>query len=139
MSFLASPILAFLLITGTAERIDSQAVDPTEALDRAPTEDVLSKGPHGEEPSPASSLSLTRGRNRTDPGLKAKAAIVMHYMTGERLVAGADCRSEIAVRQDGKSESCAVTDAGLTPKGEWPTFETVLGLEAPQMMRLHPD
>ena len=78
INYLASPILAFVLVTGTVERIHSEAVDPANAL-AALQEKVLSRGPNGEEPSPASSVSLSAEELEKIRGLKAKAAIVMHY------------------------------------------------------------
>ena len=78
INHLASPILAFALFTGAVERVHSQAVDPAKAL-AALQEKVLSKGPNGEEPWPASSVSLTEEEMERIRGLKAKAAIVMHY------------------------------------------------------------
>ncbi|MEQ8701527.1 MAG: sugar ABC transporter substrate-binding protein, partial [Bauldia litoralis] len=40
---------------------------------------VLSKGPNGEDPSPASSLELTDAELQKIKDMKATAAIVMHY------------------------------------------------------------
>ena len=77
-SHLALLGLAFVLITGFTERVRSQTVDPAQAL-AALQERVLSKGPHGEEPSPASSVILTPEEIAKIQGLKAKAAIVLHY------------------------------------------------------------
>jgi ribose transport system substrate-binding protein len=57
-SHLASLGLALVLITGVAERIRRQTVDPAQTF--AALEDkILSKGPNGEKPSLASSVSLT--------------------------------------------------------------------------------
>ena len=70
--------LAFALITGVAERVISQTVDPAQAL-AALQDKILSKGPNGEEPSPASSVSLSAEEIEKIRGLKAKAAIVLHY------------------------------------------------------------
>ena len=75
---LTSPILAFVIVTAAVGRIESEVVDPAQAL-AAVQEKVLSKGPNGEEPSPASSVSLTTEEVERIRGLKAKAAIVMHY------------------------------------------------------------
>jgi ribose transport system substrate-binding protein len=75
---LASTGLAFALITGVAERVISQTVDPAQAL-AALQDKILSKGPNGEEPAPASSVSLSAEEIEEIRGLKAKTAIVLHY------------------------------------------------------------
>src|SRR5438067_12544247 len=75
---LASLGLAFLLITTGVERISGQTVDPAQAL-AALQGKVLSKGPNGEEPSPASSVNLSPEEIDKIKALKAKAAIVLHY------------------------------------------------------------
>ena len=58
MNSLASPIFALVIATGIMDSVESQAGDPTKALATL-QEEILSRGPHGEEPSPASSVSLT--------------------------------------------------------------------------------
>src|ERR1700681_241520 len=75
---LASRLLAFMLITGAVGRVDSACVSRSRAV-AAVQEKVLSKGPNGEEPSPASSVSLTTEEVERNRGLNAKAAIVIHY------------------------------------------------------------
>ena len=77
-NYITSPICAFVLLTGLAGEVKSQTVDPAKAL-ASLREKVLSKGPNGEEPSPASSVSLTAEEIAKVQQLKAKAAIVMHY------------------------------------------------------------
>jgi ribose transport system substrate-binding protein len=131
MNFLASPILALLLITGTVERINSQAVDPTELL-AALQQRVLSKGPHGEEPSPANSISLTAEEIEKIRALKAKAAIVMHYITGsewsQAQIAGLKSQfDKMGI------ELIAVTDAGFNPERQVTDIEMVLAQE-PQLI-----
>jgi ribose transport system substrate-binding protein len=131
MNFLASPILAFLLIVGTVECINSQAVDPTEVL-AALQQKILSKGPHGEEPSPASSLSLTAEEIEQIRALKAKAAIVMHYITGsdwsQAQVAGLKSQfDKMGI------EVIAVTDAGFNPERQVTNIQTVLAQD-PQII-----
>ena len=92
------------MITGLIDRANSQAFDPVKVL-AALQEKILSKGPHDEEASPASSVNLTSEEFERIRGIKAKAAIVMHY--SKRFVAGAGCRSEIAVRKNGnRSDRC---------------------------------
>jgi ribose transport system substrate-binding protein len=75
---LASLGLASVLITGVVECVSSQTVDPAQAL-VALQDKILGKGPNGEEPSPASSVSLSAEEIEKIRGLKAKAAIVLHY------------------------------------------------------------
>jgi ribose transport system substrate-binding protein len=77
-SRLVSLGLAFVLITGVVKRVCSQTADPDKAL-AALQDKILSKGPNGQEPSPASSVSLSAEEVEKIRGLKAKAAIVMHY------------------------------------------------------------
>jgi ribose transport system substrate-binding protein len=131
MSVLASPILAFLLITSAVERIHSQAVDPSNVLATL-QEEVLSKGPHGEEPTPASSVSLTAEEIDKIRALKSKAAIVMHYVTGsdwsQAQIAG--LRSQFDKMG---IEVIAVTDAGFKPERQVTNIETVLDLN-PQII-----
>jgi ribose transport system substrate-binding protein len=124
MNFLASPILAILLITGAIERINSQVVDPTQALANL-QEEVLSQGPHGEKPTPVSSVSLTAEEIEKIRALKAKAAIVMHYITGsdwsQAQIAG--LRSQF---EKMGIEVIAVTDAGFNPERQVTNIQTVL-------------
>jgi ribose transport system substrate-binding protein len=109
-SFLASLGLAFVLITGVVERVCSQTADPDKALAALP-EKILSKGPSGEEPSPASSVSLSAEEVEKIRGLKAKAAIVMHYSRNdwsEAQIAGLKSQfDKMGI------EVTAVTDAGF--------------------------
>ena len=108
-SRLASLGLALVLVTGVVERVWSQIADPDKAL--AGLQDkILSKGPNGEEPSPASSVSLSAEEVERIRGLKAKAAIVMHYSRNdwsEAQVAGLKSQfDKMGI------EVIAVTDAG---------------------------
>jgi len=85
---------------------------------------VLSKGPNGEEPSPASSISLTDEELAKIKDMKATAAIVMHY-------GGNDwSRAQIAGLKDqfGKMgiEVIATTDAGFKPEKQVADIETVM-------------
>ena len=129
-SHLASLGLALVLITGVVERIRSQTVDPAQAF--AALEDkILSKGPNGEEPSPASSVSLTAEEVEKIRGLKAKAAIVLHYARNdwsEAQVAGLNA-------QFGKMgiEVIAVTDAGFDPERQIADIQIVLA-QNPQII-----
>src|SRR6202030_1284331 len=122
--------LALVLITGVAERIRSQTVDPAQAF--AALEDkILSKGPNGEEPSPASSVSLTAEEVEKIRGLKAKAAIVLHYARNdwsEAQVAGLKARfDKMGI------DVIAVTDAGFLPERQVTNIESVLA-QNPQII-----
>ena len=129
-SHLASLGLALVLITGVAERIRSQTVDPAQAF--AALEDkILSKGPNGEEPSPASSVSLTAEEVEKIRGLKAKAAIVLHYARNdwsEAQVAG--LRSQFNKM---RIEVITITDAGFDPERQIADIQTVLA-QNPQII-----
>jgi ribose transport system substrate-binding protein len=78
LSPLTTVVFAFALTGGIVERATSQNVDPAKALAEI-QQKPLSKGPHGEDPAPASSVTLTPDELDKIKGLKAKAAIVMHY------------------------------------------------------------
>src|ERR1700730_5079046 len=107
---ITSPILALVMVMGFAGDVDSQTVDPTNAL-AALQEKVLSKGPNGEDPSPASSVSLNTEEVEKIRGLKAKAAIVLHYSRNDwsqAQVAGLKSQfDKMGV------EVIAITDAGF--------------------------
>ena len=131
MHSLASSLLALALVSGTQKHVYSQTVDPSKAL-AALQEKVLSKGPNGEEPSPASSLSLSAEEIEQIRALKAKAAIVMHYITGsdwsQAQVAGLKSQfDKMGV------EVVAVTDAGFNPERQVAHIQTVLALN-PQII-----
>src|ERR1700756_4789571 len=127
---LTSLAFAFAFVSGTAERGASQAVDPAKALAEI-QQKPLSKGPHGEDPAPASSVTLTPDELEKIKGLKAKAAIVMHY-------AGNDwSRAQVAglKAQFAKMgiDVIAVTDAGFKPEKQVADIETVLA-QKPQII-----
>ncbi|MBV9106571.1 MAG: substrate-binding domain-containing protein [Verrucomicrobia bacterium] len=122
-SRLASLGLALVLVTGVVERVWSQIADPDKAL--AGLQDkILSKGPNGEEPSPASSVSLSAEEVERIRGLKAKAAIVMHYSRNdwsEAQVAGLKSQfDKMGI------EVIAVTDAGFLAERQVADIEAVL-------------
>jgi ribose transport system substrate-binding protein len=107
---LTAPILAIVLVTSLVGDVNCQTVDPTKEL-VALQEKTLSKGPSGEEPAPASSVSLSAEEIERIRGLKAKAAIVMHYMRNDwsqAQVAGLTSQfDKMGI------EVIAVTDAGF--------------------------
>ena len=122
--------LAFLLITAVAGRVSSQGVDPAQAL-AALQGKILSKGPNGEEPAPASSVSLSAEEIEKIRGLKAKAAIVLHYARNdwsEAQVAGLKSQFEKM-----GIEVIAVTDAGFIAERQVANIESVLMLH-PQII-----
>ncbi|KQZ88389.1 sugar ABC transporter substrate-binding protein [Phycicoccus sp. Root563] len=88
---------------------------------------VLSKGPNGEDPSPASAADLSADEIAKVKGLKAKAAIVMHYGGNDWANAQvAGLKSEF-----GKMgiDVVAVTDANFKPDKQVSDLETVLNLK----------
>jgi ribose transport system substrate-binding protein len=129
-NLLASPILALALVTCFLERINGQAVDPAQAL-AALQGKILSKGPNGEEPSPASSVTLTSEEIAKIQGLKAKAAIVMHYTQSDwsqAQVAGLKSQfDKMGI------EVIAVTDAGFQAEKQAADIEMVLA-QNPQII-----
>ena len=73
-SLLHSTALCLMLgLSGTA-----QAADPAAAIAEV-GKHVMSLGPNGEKPEPASSVSLSADELAKIKGMHAKAAIVMHY------------------------------------------------------------
>lgn len=88
---------------------------------------VLSKGPNGEEPSPASSADLSADEVAKVKGIKAKAAIVMHYGGNDWANAQvAGLKSEFAKLG---VDVVAVTDANFKPDKQVSDLETVLNLK----------
>jgi ribose transport system substrate-binding protein len=91
----------------------------------------LSKGPHGEDPAPASSVTLTPDELDKIKGLKAKAAIVMHYAGNDwsqAQVAGLKAQfAKMGV------DVIAVTDAGFKPEKQVADIETILA-QKPQII-----
>jgi len=130
ISRLTSLGLAFLLITAVAGRVSSQSVDPVQAL-AALQSKILSKGPNGEEPAPASSVSLSPEEIEKIRGLKAKAAIVLHYSRNdwsEAQVAGLKSQfDKMGI------EVTAVTDAGFIAERQVANIESVL-MQKPQII-----
>jgi len=130
INYLTSPLCAFVLVIGLAGKVHGQTVDPVKAL-AALQEKVLSKGPNGEEPSPASSVSLTAEEIAKIQQLKAKAAIVMHYTRSDWSQAQvAGLRSQFDKMG---IEVIAVTDAGFKAERQVANIETVLA-QNPQII-----
>ena len=97
--------------------------DPDAALAKL-QETVLSKGPSGEDPSPASSVTLTDEELAKIKAMNATAAIVMHY-------GGNDwSRAQINGLQTQFAamgiKVIAVTDAGFKPEKQVADLETIM-------------
>jgi ribose transport system substrate-binding protein len=127
---LTAPILAIVLVTSLVGDVNCQTVDPTKEL-VALQEKTLSKGPSGEEPAPASSVSLSAEEIERIRGLKAKAAIVMHYMRNDwsqAQVAGLTSQfDKMGI------EVIAVTDAGFRSQKQVADIQMVLA-QNPQII-----
>jgi ribose transport system substrate-binding protein len=129
LNFLRAGALT-LIALGLAGAASGAAVDPSKALAEL-QQTALSKGPNGETPSPASSVTLTPEEIAKIKELKPKAAIVMHY-------AGNDwSQAQVAGLKDqfGKMgiEVISVTDAGFKPEKQVADIETVLA-QKPQII-----
>jgi ribose transport system substrate-binding protein len=127
---LTSLLVGLTLVAGGVERAISQAVDPAKALAEI-QQKPLSKGPHGEDPAPAASVTLTPEELDKIKGLKAKAAIVMHYAGNDwsqAQVAGLKAQfAKMGI------DVIAVTDAGFKPEKQVADIETILA-QKPQII-----
>src|ERR1700730_3029832 len=125
-----SLLVGLTLLAGGVERAISQAVDPAKALAEI-QQKPLSKGPHGEDPAPAASVTLTPEELDKIKGLKAKAAIVMHYAGNDwsqAQVAGLNAQfAKMGI------DVIAVTDAGFKPEKQVADIETILA-QKPQII-----
>ena len=85
---------------------------------------VLSKGPNGEDPTPAASLSLSEEELSTIKDMNATAAIVMHYGGND----WSQAQIEGLKEQFGTMgiDVIAVTDAGFKPEKQVSDIETVM-------------
>ncbi|KAA9010019.1 substrate-binding domain-containing protein [Histidinibacterium aquaticum] len=112
---------AALLATGLAAV--PAASDPAEALAELQTT-VLSRGPNGEEPAPASDVTLTEDELQQIRDMDATAAIVMHYGGNDwsqAQINGLETRFE-----EMGIEVIAVTDAGFKPEKQVADLETIM-------------
>jgi ribose transport system substrate-binding protein len=101
----------------------AQEADPTAALAELETI-VLSKGPNGETPEPASSISLTDEELAKIKEMGATAAIVLHYGGNDWSRAQVDgLNAQFAAMG---IEVIATTDAGFKPEKQVSDLETVL-------------
>ncbi|MGD0727902.1 MAG: substrate-binding domain-containing protein [Spirochaetia bacterium] len=113
--------IAALLFGGLAAF--GQGVDPKAALaDMAGK--VFSKGPHGEDPSPASVVTLSDSELQKVKSMNATAAIVLHYGGNDWSTAQTDgLKFEFAKLG---IKVIAVTDAQFKPEKQVSDIETVL-------------
>ena len=99
------------------------APDPAAEL-KTISDHVMSTGPNGEKPSPASAVSLTSEEIAKIQAMKATAAIVMHYSGNDW------SRAQIAGLHQGFAklgiDVVAVTDAGFKSDRQVSDIETVL-------------
>ncbi|MEZ5778844.1 MAG: substrate-binding domain-containing protein [Paracoccaceae bacterium] len=97
--------------------------DPDAALAALQSE-VLSKGPNGEEPTPAADLALSDKELAQIKEMNATAAIVMHYGGND----WSRAQVEGLKHQFGELgiEVIAVTDAGFKPEKQVADIETVM-------------
>jgi ribose transport system substrate-binding protein len=114
-------VIAALLFGGLAAF--GQGVDPKAALaDMAGK--VFSKGPHGEDPSPASVVTLSDSELQKIKSMNATAAIVLHYGGNDWSTAQTDgLKFEFAKLG---IKVIAVTDAQFKPEKQVSDIETVL-------------
>jgi ribose transport system substrate-binding protein len=129
LRLLAAVLVAATALTGcgsSAERgaIPDRGYPPAQAALAAMEGKVLATGPNGEQPAPASSITLTPGEIEQVKDKKATAAIVMHY-TGDGWT---DAQVAGLRQQFGELgiEVIAVTDAGFQPDRQVSNIETVL-------------
>jgi ribose transport system substrate-binding protein len=110
-------------VLGRTRDAIAQDVTPG-ATPGAGNQEVFSKGPNGEEPTPASEVSLTDAEMEEIRGMGATAAIVMHYGGDDWSRAQIDgLRSQFA---EMNIEVIAETDAGFRPETQVSDIETTL-------------
>jgi ribose transport system substrate-binding protein len=128
---LAIVIVAAATLTGcyipgqtTTAPPDQAAADKADQALKQLENKVLSKGPNGETPSPATAADLTPEQLDKIKGMKAKAAIVMHYAGNDWSTAQiAGLKSEFS---NLGIEVVAVTDANFKPDKQVSDLETVM-------------
>jgi ribose transport system substrate-binding protein len=97
--------------------------DPDTALAKL-QETVLSKGPNGEDPAAASSVTLTDEELAKIKGMNATAAIVMHYGGNDWSQAQINgLQTQFAAMG---IKVIAVTDAGFKPEKQVADLETIM-------------
>ena len=126
IAMLAAATLAGCYIPGqtTTAPPDQAAAEKADQALKELEGKVLSKGPNGEEPSPATSAELTPEQLAKIKDMKATAAIVMHYAGNDWSTAQiAGLRSEFG---NLGIEVVAVTDANFKPDKQVSDIETVM-------------
>ena len=126
IAMLAAATLAGCYIPGqtTTAPPDQAAAEKADQSLKELEGKVLSKGPNGEEPSPATSAELTPEQLAKIKDMKATAAIVMHYAGNDWSTAQiAGLRSEFG---NLGIEVVAVTDANFKPDKQVSDIETVM-------------
>ena len=126
IAMLAAATLAGCYIPGqtTTAPPDQAAAEKADQSLKQLEGKVLSKGPNGEEPSPATSAELTPEQLARIKDKKATAAIVMHYAGNDWSSAQiAGLRSEFG---NLGIEVVAVTDANFKPDKQVSDIETVM-------------
>jgi ribose transport system substrate-binding protein len=99
------------------------AADPAAELAKLSTQ-VLSLGPNGEKPEPASAVKLSAAELEKIKGMNATAAIVLHYSGNDWSQAQiAGLKAQFAVMN---IKVIAITDAGFKPEKQVADLETVL-------------
>jgi ribose transport system substrate-binding protein len=109
---------------GTNDEVDPAIVEKIDAALADITGTVLSKGPHGEDPSPASDVAVTDDQAAQVADLGLTAAIVMHY--GGNDWANAQIAGLTAEFERLGIEVVATTDANFDPAKQVSDIETVL-------------
>ncbi len=119
--FMGAIAATALLVSGFA--VPAFATDPDVALKELATK-VLSKGPNGEDPAPAASITLSDDELAKIKAMNATAALVFHYGGNDWSNAQAAALKD----QFGKMgiKVIAVTDAGFKPEKQVADIETVM-------------
>lgn len=116
----SSAALAFMAVATKATRAFASPESALAALQNA----VLSKGPHGESPAPASAVTLTASELAKVKAMNATAAIVMHYGGNDWSQAQiAGLKHQFGILG---IKIIAVTDAGFKPEKQVSDIETVM-------------
>ena len=132
-NILGSAAAAALALTLSAA---PAVADPSAAL-AALQETVLSKGPSGENPSPAADLMLSQTEIDQIKAMNATAAIVMHYGGND----WSSAQIEGLKFQFGEMgiKVIAVTDAGFKPEKQVADIETIMMMEPDIMVSVPTD
>jgi ribose transport system substrate-binding protein len=127
---LAAAALALAGCSTEPDETTTEAPDISAQVDAALAEiegQVMAKGPHGEDPEPASVADLTDDEIAQVAELGATAAIVMHYGGNDwanAQIAGLEARfAELGI------EVVATTDANFDPGQQVSDIETVMAMD----------